>query len=664
MEAAAQKPPIGLALSGGGFRATLFHLGVVRFLYESGKLHKITHVCSVSGGSVIAAHLVLNWERYTGSESDFEEAARELVSFTQRDVRGRVIRRWLFSFLALGIPRIFFNFGRTDLLEKEYGYLYGKETLKTLRRSAPKDKVSSQATENLQRPELHILATSMTNGRAASFGPSMFQIRDDESYSEPIDIDTMKVSFAVTASSAFPPAFPPVRIDHERLNISRMAFQSRYGSRTQYLTDGGVFDNLGVRKFTWIQDEQKIQFLNLIVSDAQREFEGDIESRFRFIVGRATRTTEIMMNRISWFENNFMLGSDDKLHSRILRCMLKRRIKSDVEYSLNTREQSRVHNIRTDLDRFTDDEVNALVHHGYAVARLSTKESIYVEDSLNDKFHQTMSVWHPLTVSSNDTLNLSKSNKLKIKLLDFRDTFTWILFALIGIYALVVAGAYKLETNSKLRAAQQRESQIKSIPFSALNITDALAKLAAHDDFKEQECQEDLKAWYMVKNEVVSSNRFFKELFEKDNFGEEIDRAIDKWKEEGYNGTLRNRAVSLGKKIGIALIQENNSSYNTWLTNQRNDWFNIIEADANEIAKAEKYEHVANVSVKRFRTLYLGKLCLVEGKLVSEQMARFDGLLSAWQHKQLEEPEFGNAFTQLSFALRKERESDVTSVER
>ena len=47
---------IGLALSGGGFRATLFHLGVVRFLYETGSLTSVKRISAVSGGSILAAH--------------------------------------------------------------------------------------------------------------------------------------------------------------------------------------------------------------------------------------------------------------------------------------------------------------------------------------------------------------------------------------------------------------------------------------------------------------------------------------------------------------------------------------------------------------------------------------------------------------------------------
>src|SRR5687767_10054483 len=92
---------IALTLSGGGFRATLYHLGVVRFLYEAKLLPHVTHITSVSGGSILAAHLVLNWERYTGSEEEFVQAAQELVAFTQWDLRGQVVRPWLFYWAAL-----------------------------------------------------------------------------------------------------------------------------------------------------------------------------------------------------------------------------------------------------------------------------------------------------------------------------------------------------------------------------------------------------------------------------------------------------------------------------------------------------------------------------------------------------------------------------------
>src|SRR5262245_15060294 len=95
---------IGLALSGGGFRATLYHLGLIRFLYDSGILPHVSHITAVSGGSIIAAHLGLNWGRYTGSASEFDAAASELLKFVRLDVRNRIVRRYGLGF-ALRQPR-------------------------------------------------------------------------------------------------------------------------------------------------------------------------------------------------------------------------------------------------------------------------------------------------------------------------------------------------------------------------------------------------------------------------------------------------------------------------------------------------------------------------------------------------------------------------------
>jgi NTE family protein len=54
---------IGLCLSGGGYRAMVFHVGALWRLYEAGLLSTIRRVSSVSGGSITAATLALKWGR-------------------------------------------------------------------------------------------------------------------------------------------------------------------------------------------------------------------------------------------------------------------------------------------------------------------------------------------------------------------------------------------------------------------------------------------------------------------------------------------------------------------------------------------------------------------------------------------------------------------------
>src|SRR3954466_12564343 len=130
-EAAMKK--IGLALSGGGFRATLYHLGLVRFLRDAGILPGVTHITAVSGGSIIAAHLCLNWQRYTGSEADFDAAAAELLAFMRLDVRNRILRRFPLGFPLRVLRRLVGwsnrKLTRVGLLEHHYQrHLYGDTT--------------------------------------------------------------------------------------------------------------------------------------------------------------------------------------------------------------------------------------------------------------------------------------------------------------------------------------------------------------------------------------------------------------------------------------------------------------------------------------------------------------------------------------------------------
>jgi NTE family protein len=62
-----QNPPqpedgIGLALSGGGYRAMVFHVGALIRLNETALLRKVKRISSVSGGSITAAVLGISWK--------------------------------------------------------------------------------------------------------------------------------------------------------------------------------------------------------------------------------------------------------------------------------------------------------------------------------------------------------------------------------------------------------------------------------------------------------------------------------------------------------------------------------------------------------------------------------------------------------------------------
>jgi predicted acylesterase/phospholipase RssA len=229
---------IGLALSGGGFRATLFHLGLVRFLRDANVLPNVTHITSVSGGSILAAHLVLHWDRYNGSPHEFDAAAAELLAFVRLDVRNRVVRRFPFLMTPVRALRRLLLWGpnrkltRTGLLEAHYEkYLYGDTSLFQLP----------------ERPQLHILATNVSEGCLCSFTRNGLltqrRLSGRASQFDRIHVGLATVPMAVTASSAFPGFFPPLELTGADVGADEGEFTR------QSFTDGGVFDNLGVRMF-------------------------------------------------------------------------------------------------------------------------------------------------------------------------------------------------------------------------------------------------------------------------------------------------------------------------------------------------------------------------------------------------------------------------------
>src|SRR3954452_1727543 len=81
-QAAAQRtrvsPGIGLAISGGGYRAMLFHLGAFLRLYELGLLQRLGRISSVSGGSITSAKVALEWGRLSSRDPFFERVVEPI----------------------------------------------------------------------------------------------------------------------------------------------------------------------------------------------------------------------------------------------------------------------------------------------------------------------------------------------------------------------------------------------------------------------------------------------------------------------------------------------------------------------------------------------------------------------------------------------------------
>ena len=216
----------GLCLSGGGYRAMLFHVGVLWRLYEADRLKTLARVSSVSGGSITAGMLALRWGRLsfipTKVRSDFEPLVvaplRELASRTL-DANAIIGGIFLPGTIADHVAR---NYDET---------LYGGATLQDL--------------PDTPAPRFVINATNVQTGSLWRFSrPYMGDWQVGR-----VPNPTLALSTAVAASSAFPPVLSPLvlKIDPSTIQVDPGAPLQRkpYTSRV-VLTDGGVYDNLGL----------------------------------------------------------------------------------------------------------------------------------------------------------------------------------------------------------------------------------------------------------------------------------------------------------------------------------------------------------------------------------------------------------------------------------
>lgn len=428
---------IGLALSGGGLRATLFHLGVLRTLRDAGLLDKVTWICSVSGGSILAAHAVQNWQSYISTdESVWSAGVQPLLNFVRRDVRGRVTRRLP---LSLIMPR----FRRLRVLKSEYELLLGEKF---------------EISPEIRHPKLRLLTTNLNKGVSCAFSVGRFFVLDGKTLPEACNI--LSPAEKVAASSAYPVLFPPFPLTAERLGLGA----DQYIPSPQYYTDGGVYDNLAIRAFSLVLQKNPCALADndppppdfVIVSDARGPFEWTV-TRKHDLVSRVYRSVDIFMYRIAEMEleDLHLSGSDTHewkgdgfcVGARHLRITNPLRSGTDVPIdgeTLAPEIKKVAARIRTDLDRFSELEISTLVRLGQEQAC----HSLQIDDNL---------VWDPTNVQWQQEVSgkvlrrrqreLSNSARNRIHLVDRHDRITYANGALLGLFcAIALAMCMSLPT--------------------------------------------------------------------------------------------------------------------------------------------------------------------------------------------------------------------------
>lgn len=352
---------IGLCLSGGGFRAALYGLGVVRYLAEAGLLAQVQAVSAVSGGSVAAAVLADRWPALARENFSLEAYIREVEepfhrAVTETNMRNEAIGRWAKRHLSLR--------GRSR------GSAMGNVLVEHL--------LQARRVSDLD-PMLQVILTSTDCATGRAFRVSRDFIGSWDFGYQPVP-EGLGLGAPVAASTAVPMLFPPVHIETDGLGL-------RNPPPVLSLVDGGVYDNLGLE---WFQGwgvgrppaARKVDFV--IVVDASDPFTRSDKRlgtaraawRSRNIQYVQTRTT-----RIRWFVDELITGKRQgaylvsKYDPRGFKLANGAPIDPLLyDGALPAGFASALSSLRTDLDRFRSEESALLRYHGYwsAHARMST----------------------------------------------------------------------------------------------------------------------------------------------------------------------------------------------------------------------------------------------------------------------------------------------------
>lgn len=404
---------LGLALSGGGFRASLFHIGVLARMAELDLLRHVEVISCVSGGSIVGAHyyLLLRKLLQTVADGDVRQAhyielvnclLQQFLAGVQKNIRMRVAASWLANLRMIFQPNAYSRTQRLGQLYEKYLYRQVKDGegdsarwlnevfIVPMGKDGRYEDGFSPKLDNWRRgakvPMLVLNATTLNTGRNWQFTASF--MGEPLSYGTGVDAterleavyfneapekwQRYRLGEAVSASSCVPALFTPIVI------------ADLFAGRTVRLVDGGVHDNQGARALL----DQDCDAL--IVSDASGQMES-VPNPSHAELGVMLRTNSVLQARIRIAQHQELQARE---RSHLLRgCVflhLRKGVESTVqkalmqvsgvagtpasdpagttEYSVDCRVQRALSSLRTDLDSFNDREALSLMCSGYQMA--------------------------------------------------------------------------------------------------------------------------------------------------------------------------------------------------------------------------------------------------------------------------------------------------------
>lgn len=343
---------IALCLSGGGYRAMIFHVGALWRLNEAGYLSRLARVSSVSGGSITAGVLGLKWPRLAFDGAGVARGFGAEVVEPLRALAGRTIDAGAIMTGVL-LPGVSVADRVTSAYEK---HLFGDATLQALP----------------DVPRFVLNATNVQTGALWRFSkPYMADYRVGRVLNP-----TLPLARAVAASSAFPPVLSPVDLelragDWETPPVPGADLAREPFTTDVVLSDGGVYDNLGLET-AWKRYD------TILVSDAGGALQPEPEPE-RDWARHVVRILEVIDNQVRSLRKRQLIAA----YQRGERRGAYWGIRSDVaDYHLADAlpcpfdRTSALAAVPTRLARMDADQQERLINWGYAICDAALRRHV------------------------------------------------------------------------------------------------------------------------------------------------------------------------------------------------------------------------------------------------------------------------------------------------
>ena len=280
---------IGLALSGGGYRAAAYHIGTLRALNKLGILDKVDVISAVSGGSITAAYYALHKDNYEKFESSFIKKLQRgvlcstiiylLLVLSISLLVASLVSWWLLIPEAVVLLVFWYRILPVSyFIECSYNRLFFK---------------NKKLSDFPYHPLVAINATDVSNGKLYTFSQLKMggypYYKNGDYTTSPFDNTQFPIAKAVMASSCVPFAFSPIKISREFC---------KENTERPILIDGGLYDNQGTHKLSMSNSRYHADYI--IVSDA-----GNTQINANRILNPIClliKTSDIMMDRIKRFQ--------------------------------------------------------------------------------------------------------------------------------------------------------------------------------------------------------------------------------------------------------------------------------------------------------------------------------------------------------------------------